>query len=318
MTTAPAVEASGLVLKYGDFEAVRGVDIAVAPGEVFAFLGPNGAGKTSTVEVLEGFRSPSQGHVRVLGLNPYTQGRQLRSRIGVVLQEGGLFPEMTVRETVHAWRRFYPQAIDTDVALARVDLAGRANVRVKDLSGGEKRRLDLALGTLHTPEVLFLDEPTTGFDPGARRHAWDLIRSMASGGTTIFLTTHYLEEAEVLADRVAVISGGRIIASGTPESLRTAQGVGVVSFRLPAGTNIEDLPDAARATTEVDGNVVTVSAQELTAMTHTITGWAVNRGIELDGLNVHHPSLEDVYLQLVSSDADAASSTPGVTPGHTP
>ena len=237
----------------------------------------------------------------VLGLNPVRDGKALRQQIGIVLQEGGLFPEMTVRETVTAWRRFYFQPVEVDDALTRVDLLARANIRVKELSGGEKRRLDLALGTLNRPKVLFLDEPTTGFDPGARRQAWELIRSMAAHGTTVFLTTHYLEEAEYLADRVAVISQGRIIASGTPESLKASQGTGVVVFRLPGSSGIVDLPEAVHALATVSDDMVTITTKTLTATTNLVTGWAVAQGIELEAFNVHRPSLEDVYLDLIDA-----------------
>ena len=301
-----AIEATGLVQSYGSFDAVKGIDLAVEAGEIFAFLGPNGAGKTTTVEVLEGFRSPTRGGVKVLGLDPVVDGKSLRQRIGIVLQEGGLFPEMTVRETLDSWRRFYHEPTATSDAMARVDLTARADVRVKDLSGGERRRLDLALGTMHRPEVLFLDEPTTGFDPGARRHAWELIRSMAAGGTTVFLTTHYLEEAEYLADRVAVIAGGRIIASGTPDSLKSSRGIGVVSFRLPDGVPFAGLPTVPNTLVAMNGATVEFRTEQLTAATHAITGWAIDQRIELDSLAVHRPSLEDVYLELIHVNAEAS------------
>jgi len=299
-----AIEARALRKSYGSFEAVKGVDIAVAAGEVVGFLGPNGAGKTTTVEILEGYRPPTAGTARVLGLDPATAGRTLRERVGIVLQEAEFLPELTVRETVEAWHRFYPHPITVAEAIERVGLTGRAEIRVKNLSGGERRRLDFALGTIGRPEVLFLDEPTTGFDPSARRQAWELIRELVGEGTTVFLTTHYIEEAQALADRVAVIAGGRIVAEGSPDELRAAEGEGVISFRLPAGASLGELPDLPDAEVGDEGGLVTVTTKHVTATSHAVTGWALARGVELEGLSVHRPSLEDVYLELVARPND--------------
>jgi ABC-2 type transport system ATP-binding protein len=246
------IEARGLTKSYGEFEAVRGIDIGVGRGEVVGFLGPNGAGKTTTVEILEGYRRPSSGTARVLGIDPATGGRALRERIGIVLQDAEFLPELTVGETVGAWHRFFPNPISVSDAIERVGLTGRTDVRVKNLSGGERRRLDFALGTIGRPEVLFLDEPTTGFDPSARRQAWELIRELVDEGTTVFLTTHYMDEAQALADRAAVISSGLIVAEGSPDQLRAGQGTGVISFIRPDGTSPADLPPLRDATIAVE------------------------------------------------------------------
>ncbi len=307
MSREPTIEARGLWKRYGDFEAVKGIDIEVGAGEVVGFLGPNGAGKTTTVEVLEGYRPPSEGVVRVLGLDPSTAGRALRERIGIVLQEAGFLPELTVLETVEAWHRFFPHPIAVSDAIDRVGLGSRAAVRVKNLSGGERRRLDFALGTIGRPEVLFLDEPTTGFDPSARRQAWELVRELVEEGTTVFLTTHYMDEAQELADRVAVIANGLIVAQGSPDELRAAEGTGVISFRLPPGTSPGDLPALADARVEVDDDQLRVTTTRVTAASHAVTGWALARGVELEGFAVHRPSLEDVYLELVAHPPEAAA-----------
>jgi ABC-2 type transport system ATP-binding protein len=293
------IEVEGLKKRYGTFEAVRGIDVAVGRGEVVGFLGPNGAGKTTTVEIMEGFRSPTEGTVRVLGTDPVTGGRGLRERIGIVLQEAGFLEELTVTETLDAWRRLFPDPLPAGEAIERVGLGSRASVRVKNLSGGEKRRLDFALGTVGRPEVLFLDEPTTGFDPSARRQAWDLVRELVGEGTTVFLTTHYMEEAQALADRVAVIAAGVIVAEGSPDELRAGEGNGVISFRLPAGVAPADLPTLDGAEVTVEDERVSVRAGALTEPLHRLTGWALGRGVELEALSVVRPSLEDVYLDLV-------------------
>jgi ABC-2 type transport system ATP-binding protein len=301
------IEVRALTKRYGEFEAVRGIDLGVGRGEIVGFLGPNGAGKTTTVEILEGYRKPSSGTARVLGIDPTTGGRALRERIGIVLQEAEFLPELTVRETAQAWHRFFPNPIPVGEAIERVGLTGRTDVRVKNLSGGERRRLDFALGTIGRPEVLFLDEPTTGFDPSARRQAWELIRELVDEGTTVFLTTHYMDEAQALADRVAVISGGLIVAEGSPDQLRAGEGTGVISFIRPDGTSPADLPQLRDATMAVEDHRVTITTARLTEAVHAVTGWALARGGELEGFSVHRPSLEDVYLQLIASEKDAES-----------
>jgi ABC-2 type transport system ATP-binding protein len=300
VSTELTIEARGLKKSYGHFEAVKGVDIEVSAGEVVGFLGPNGAGKTTTVEVLEGYRPPTEGLVRVLGLDPTTAGRALRERIGIVLQEAGFLPELTVQETVEAWHRFFPNPLPVADAMERVGLGSRSDVRVKNLSGGERRRLDFALGTIGRPEVLFLDEPTTGFDPSARRQAWELVRELVDEGTTVFLTTHYMDEAQALADRVAVISAGLIVAEGSPDELRAAEGSGVISFRLPQGASSTDLPVMPEAKVDVEDRLIRITTTKVTAVSHAVTGWGVARGVELEGFAVHRPSLEDVYLELVA------------------
>jgi ABC-2 type transport system ATP-binding protein len=296
----PAIVVEGLRKTYGDLVAVDDLSFEVAEGEVFCVLGPNGAGKTTTVEILEGHRDRSDGHVEVLGYDPRSGGRELRERIGIVLQEAGLDEDFSVRELVTLWRGMYPRRRDVDELIGLVGLADKADARIKTLSGGQRRRLDLALGLVGDPDLLFLDEPTTGFDPSARRRAWELVANLRALGTTILLTTHYMDEAQHLADRVAVIVRGRLIALGTPEQLSAQQGESaLISFRLPADVAVGDLPDLG-PDVQADGSHVTASASSPTETLATLTAWAADRGVELESLRLERPTLEDVYLRLVS------------------
>jgi ABC-2 type transport system ATP-binding protein len=289
---------------YGSVRAVDGVSFAVAEGEVFALLGPNGAGKTTIVEILEGYRKRDAGTVRVLGVDPAGGGAAYRARIGIVLQSAGFEEEFTVRELVRLQAGLYPRRHDPDELIDLVGLADKRNTRVKGLSGGQRRRLDLALGLAGAPELLFLDEPTTGFDPAARHHAWDLVASLRDLGTTILLTTHYLEEAQRLADRVGVLRAGRLLTTGTPGELRAASDLPTtISFRLPAGTGVGDLP-ALSARVEKDGDGVRLRTRTAVPDTWRLTGWATDRGLVLDDLAVTPPSLEDVYLSLTEERGD--------------
>ena len=290
---------------YGDLVAVDDLSFEVTEGEVFCVLGPNGAGKTTTVEILEGHRDRSDGHVDVLGYDPRTGGREFRERIGIVLQEAGVDEEFSVRELVTLWRGMYPRRRDVDELIRLVGLADKADARIKTLSGGQRRRLDLALGLVGDPDLLFLDEPTTGFDPSARRRAWELVANLRALGKTIVLTTHYMDEAQHLADRVAVIARGRLIALGTPEQLSAQQGdTALISFRLPAGVAVADLPDLG-PDVQADGPHVTASASSPTETLATLTAWAAERGVELESLRLERPTLEDVYLRLIG-DADGS------------
>ena len=298
-----AIDVRGLHKSYGAFEAVRGVDFTVAEGEAVAFLGPNGAGKTTVVEILEGYRGPSAGAVSVLGLSPTADGDRLRRRVGIVLQEAGFPPELTVGELVDAWRRFYDDPLPADQVIGAVGLEHRRDVRAKNLSGGEGRRLDLALGIVGQPQVLFLDEPTTGFDPAARRTAWDLIDDLVAEGTTLFLTTHYLEEAQRLADRIIIIADGVVVAEGSPEDIGgREQAPGTVRFAVPDGVALPSwsrLPSDAEVAVD-DGDVV-ITTRDLVGASYVVTGWAVRRKVDLTGFRVERPSLEDVYLSIIGS-----------------
>lgn len=295
-----AVEVQNLCKSYGELTVVDDVTFSVDSGEVFALLGPNGAGKTTTVEILEGHRQADSGVVSVLGFDPRTNAREFRERIGIVLQEAGFDEDFTVAELVRLHRGLYPRQLVVDELIDRVGLTEKRNARVKTLSGGQRRRLDLALGLVGDPEMLFLDEPTTGFDPSARRQAWGLIEGLRNLGKTVLLTTHYLDEAEHLADRVAVMVRGRIVALGTPAELTADQRSVVVSFRLPPGTQVESLPDLGRIPVS-DGAGWNLSTEHPTAVLHALAGWALERDIELPALEVRRPSLEDVYLRLVGS-----------------
>jgi ABC-2 type transport system ATP-binding protein len=280
--TAPAIEVQGLRKRYGSYEAVRGIDVTVSRGEVFGLLGPNGAGKTTTVEVLEGYRSRTAGEVSVLGHDPADRELELRRRIGIVLQSGGIYGHITPREALAHWAGFYPHPREVGEVLALAGLENQADVRSRTLSGGQLRRLDFALALIGDPELIFLDEPTTGFDPEARRAAWETIRSLRGLGKTILLTTHYLDEAQALADRVAIIKEGRILAIGPPREL----GVGAAHYRIV-------YRDSA-------GELVERQTDDVTSVLHELTAEAIARGERLEELSVGRPTLEDVYLELTA------------------
>jgi ABC-2 type transport system ATP-binding protein len=295
----PTISVQGLRKRYGQQEAVRGIDLQVRAGEVFAFLGPNGAGKTTTVEILEGYRARDAGQVEVLGVDPAAADRAWRARIGVVLQSGQTQPALTVRETIEQFAGYYPSPRPVQETIEMVGLAEQAAVRVRRLSGGQRRRLDVALGLIGDPEVLFLDEPTTGFDPAARRNAWRTISGLRQLGTTIFLTTHYIEEAQELADRVAIIVAGRIVAEGPPaELLARGRRELQVSFQLPEGLTATDLPAGLDGELTVRGDRVELRTPTPVHALNLLTGWALQRGVDLPELEVRRGRLEDVYLEL--------------------
>jgi ABC-2 type transport system ATP-binding protein len=292
-----AVQVRGLRKSYGELEALRGVDFTVRRGEVLALLGPNGAGKTTLVEILEGHRRADAGDVSVLGHDPGRRERALRERIGIVLQEGAVDNAITVREAVELYSAAYPNPRPTDEVIDLVGLGAKADDRASTLSGGQRRRLDLALGIAGDPELIFLDEPTTGFDPAARRQSWELIDGLRALGKTILLTTHYMDEAQHLADRVVVIARGQVIAEGTPDTLGR-DGVTVVGFRLPDGYD-GALPEDA----EVERGHVRFRTHTPTRDLAPLLAWAAGRDVELEGLTVTRPTLEDVYLELTEEPA---------------
>jgi ABC-2 type transport system ATP-binding protein len=293
------ISVKGLRKSYDRVEAVRGIDLEVGPGEVFAFVGPNGAGKTTTVEVLEGYRERDGGEVSVLGEDPEGAPRRWRGRIGIVLQSCVQQKELTVRETLAMYAGYYPAPRDVEETIELAGLGEKADERAGKLSGGQQRRLDVALALVGDPELLFLDEPTTGFDPSARRQAWKTIDGLRRLGKTIFLTTHYMEEAQALADRVAIIAGGEIVAEGAPGELGGRHNAASeISFRLPEGVGADQLPPEVSAAANVSDGAVTLRSESPVALLSQLTGWAVERGLELPGLEVRRPSLEDVYLQL--------------------
>ncbi len=274
-----AIEVQGLRKAYGNHEAVRGISFSVARGEVFGLLGPNGAGKTTTVEILEGYRERSGGEVRVLGHDPGVRAEALRARVGIVLQGAGIYPHVTVREAVAHWAALYPAPRDVEETLELVGLRDIGGTRTRVLSGGQRRRLDLALALVGDPELIFLDEPTTGFDPVARRQAWDAVRSLRALGKTVLLTTHYLDEAQALADRVAIVKDGQILVEGAPGELGGAEGRYRVAWRRGREAFARETEDP-------------------TAFLHELTGAALARGERLEGLSVSRPTLEDVYFEL--------------------
>ena len=298
--TSPVITVRALRMSYGSLDAVRGIDLEVHAGEVFAFLGPNGAGKTTTVEILEGFRQRTAGEVSVLGEDPERAGGGWRARIGVVLQESEPEPELTAEECLALYAGYYPSPRPVLETLEIVGLADQASSRCGRLSGGQRRRLDVALALIGDPELLFLDEPTTGFDPSARRAAWDVIAGLRDLGKTIFLTTHYMDEAERLADRINVIAHGQIVASGTAEDLGgRLDKPSTIRFGLPEGLSMSDLPSVvlAAGAGAADGAVEVTTTSPL-PLVGALAAWAEGQGVDLPDLQVRRPTLEEVYLEL--------------------
>jgi ABC-2 type transport system ATP-binding protein len=296
-THEAVVEVSRLRMSYDGLEAVRGVDLCVWPGEIFAFLGPNGAGKTTTVEILEGHRKRTGGEVRVLGEDPQHADRAWRARVGVVLQSSRVEQELTVRECLELYAGYYPAPRPAAEVIELVGLEKKAEARGAQLSGGQQRRLDVALALIGDPDLVFLDEPTTGFDPSARRAAWEMIDGLRELGKTIFLTTHYMDEAEALADRIAVLRGGVIVAEGAPSSLGGRDHAAYqISFGLPTGVAIVDLPLPARALE--DSSRVLIESEHVMLTLQALSSWTIAQGIEVEDLQVRRPTLEDVYLEL--------------------
>ena len=282
MNADAAIEVRDLHKRYGEFEAVRGIDISVASGEVFGLLGPNGAGKTTTVEILEGYRERSSGEVSVLGHDPQKREIALRKRIGIVLQSSGIYSHVTPREALRHWASFYPHPRDVKEVLTLVGLQEKADARARTLYGGQMRRLDFALALIGDPELIFLDEPTTGFDPAARRDAWETVRNLREGGKTILLTTHYLDEAQALADRVAIVKDGRMLAVGPPRELGVGAAQYHVTYRDRQGQSIE------------------LQTADPTRLLNELTAQALAKGERLEELSVGRPTLEDVYLELTA------------------
>lgn len=306
-TSDDVITVRGLRCSYGDYEAVRGIDLDVRRGELFALLGTNGAGKTTTMETLEGHRAPSAGTVEVLGLDPTRDRRALRPRIGMMLQESGFAGDLTVAETVRLWSKLTTDPVDADLALTRVALANRRDTRVSQLSGGQKRRLDLVLATLGQPEVLFLDEPTTGLDPESRERTWALVRQLLAGGTTIMMTTHYLEEAQQLADRVAIMHEGRIALAGTVAEVLAAQ-PSRVTFAVEGhapGDVLRSLQTAVgQAEIDDDGRLVLETADLQTTLTRTMR-WAEDHDHRLTGISATEASLATVFSHVAATEEDA-------------
>jgi len=292
---SPTVRVRGLVKSYGPVQAVRGIDLDIHPGEIFALLGPNGAGKTTTIEILEGYRSRDSGEVLVLGHDPGRERAKIKPRVGIVLQKTGVDRYLTVAETIQLFASYYPRPRPVDEVIDLVGLDAKRGARVTTLSGGQLRRLDMAVALAGDPDLLFLDEPTSGFDPSARREAWHVVKSLAALGKTILLTTHYMDEAQYLADRVAVIAAGQIVAEGPPATLGHRDLAGArIRYRTPDGASP---PDGLAWTLAANGFTEIASA-DVVADLHRLTGWALTNAITLDGLEVTRPTLEDVYLQL--------------------
>jgi ABC-2 type transport system ATP-binding protein len=302
----PVISVRGLRKSYGGLKAVRGLDLEVRRGEIFAFLGPNGAGKTTTVEILEGYRQRDAGQVGVLGVDPAAADRAWRERIGIVLQDSRMHPELTVRESLELFAGYYRRPRSVGETISLVGLAQKAEDRVGRLSGGQQRRLDVALALIGDPELLFLDEPTTGFDPSARRRAWGVVANLRSLGKTIFLTTHYMEEAQALADRVAIIARGEVVAEGSPGELSgRGRGAAMISFRLPAEVSRAELPPDVVAAADGEGpaDEVRLEVDDPVPVLNVLTAWALARRVPLAGLEVKRPTLEDAYLELTGAGA---------------
>ena len=313
-----AISVKGLTKSYGSFVALGGIDFEVRRGEVLALLGPNGAGKTTSVEILEGYRRRDAGQVSVLGVDPERRDRSLRAKVGIVLQECAVDPYLTVSEVVTQRAGLYPSPRRVGEVIELVGLGAKAKARVKNLSGGQQRRLDLGLALVGNPELIFLDEPTTGFDPSARREAWDVVRGLCAEGRTVVLTTHYMDEAQELADTVTVIAAGQVVASGSPDTLGGRdRGETTVRFILPVGTSLGDLPLPAGLVPERRGEFVELHITEPTAVLHALTAWAMGRGEVLSGLVVNRPSLEDVYLELTGGARAGGGAPGGVGTGPT-
>jgi ABC-2 type transport system ATP-binding protein len=302
-----AVQVRGLTKSYSGTPAVRGIDLSISQGEIFALLGPNGAGKTTTVEILEGYRARDGGEVTVLGEDPGHHRGRLKSRIGIVLQSTGVDRYLTVAETITMFAGYYPHPRPVDEVIHLVGLDAKRDERVLKLSGGQQRRLDVAIALAGDPELLFLDEPTTGFDPSARREAWDVVKDLAALGKTVLLTTHYMEEAQYLADRVAVIAAGLIVAQGPPASLGARDTARArIRYRLPVGA----VPPEGLAGPLGPDGFTELAADDVTLTLHKLTGWAIDQGVSLDGLEVTRPSLEDVYLALTDASSGADGNQP--------
>jgi ABC-2 type transport system ATP-binding protein len=295
MSAEPVIEVRGLRKSYGPVEAVGGIDITVSKGEVFALLGPNGAGKTTTTEILEGYRDRSGGEVSVLGHDPAKDEVDYRKRIGIVLQSTGVDPYLTVRETIELYSGYYPNPRDPDEVIDVVGLKEKRATRVSKLSGGQQRRLDVAVALAGDPELLFLDEPTTGFDPNARRNAWEIVKNLTALGKTVFLTTHFMDEAQYLADRVAIIAKGQIVVEGPPDTLAGRDQMrSRIRYRLPSAS-IQ--PPELGQVLQNDGSWQ-ITADDPTKALHELTGWALDNAVAFETLDVSRPTLEDVYLEL--------------------